>query len=93
MQRHNLDIKRQPISSSQIATKSTSTHLIILNSQILPLLPLLMRNLHEEPTNERHPYVRVKLPLVSGGDKVDVLAFHGALELGADVVGLGEGTG
>lgn len=74
---------------------SGKVYLIILHGQILTLLPLFVRHLHEEPTYERLPDIFVVLPLVIvlHRDKVDVVAFHDALQLGANVVGLCKGAG
>lgn len=49
-----------------------------------------MCDLHEETADKNLADVLEELFLVCGGDEVKLEAFHVTLELGADVLGLGE---
>jgi len=49
-----------------------------------------MRHLHEEPTHESFLDVHPVGAFVGGGYELDFETFHGAEELGTDIVGLSE---
>lgn len=85
---------RKLSAAAMCTTIRRETYLVILHSQVLPFL-LLMRHLHEKPTNERLPNILIVFPLVFilHRDEVDIGALHDALQLRADVFGLCERTG
>ena len=67
--------------------------LVVLDSEVAALFPFLMRDLHEKATDEGlADVVPVVLVLPCGADELEVVFLHVAFELGADVVGLGEGS-
>lgn len=67
--------------------------LIILNRNISLTTPLFLRNLHEESRNEGTSDVAVVVFIFKGdADEFDLVGFHDATELKADVVGGLEGA-
>jgi hypothetical protein len=68
-----------------------ATHLVILHGEITPLLPLLVRDLHKEPTRQRlSDIVPVVLILPRRTTQLEVEPLHAAFQLCPDVVRLSE---
>ena len=65
--------------------------MVVLHGQVRVLLTLLVRDLHEEPAEERLADVLPQSPLVLRRDELDLVPLHRALQLLADVLGLLQG--
>lgn len=63
-------------------------HLVVLHGEVVALLALLVRDLHEEATDERLSDVREQLLLVAERVHVDVVPLHDALQLLPDAISL-----
>jgi len=69
------------------------THLVILDGQVVPLLTLLVRDLHEESRRQSLSNVEVvALVLERCRNEVEIVLLHRPLELSSNVVGLLESS-
>ena len=74
---------------SDAARNETRTHLVVLDRQVVPLLTLLVSNLHEESRRQSLSDVEVvALVLERCRNEVEIVLLHRSLELGSNVVGL-----
>ncbi len=78
---------------AQFSISIQYTHLVVLDCEVTSLLPLLVRDLHEESTSQSLPdIVPVVLILPSGTAQLEIKPLHTSLQLCSDVVRLGKGS-